>query len=469
MKTLGFFHGAIGTCNFDSKQACPPTDHLAEKRAEIVPGMVNIWYEYVPKSYDPARKYPLVVELHGGGMDGKRWADISLWHVLAEEYGLIAIYPNSPDYQAWMLGERDVKYLYDLILRVCSEYSIDRSRIYMQGMSNGDQMTLAFSLKHPEVLAAAGYSTGPTALELFEEGERPVAPLPVIQMRGEKDVLYMHKSEQTDDVYADRYIMNDFNREIWEEVNGLDSLPALTVIGKDNYLFYKGRKADLINWEVKDMGHKHPPHEAQVFWNCLYSGRTRVDGNITDTGVKFPLDGQEEAVVISLGSGLLFKKDKTADISRDGNRNAVVRYFGPASVGGYGSLGLDEMFETGALFAPAHFFEAAFDAKVEYQDNGNRVLVTFNSGDTSLFYADSTLVFYKGSYCSMKKPCVLLCGIFYIPVGEFCEDMMGLYVSEADDCMLISKTHSQLGRYTARILRKILGGQRRPIPPKKQP
>jgi poly(3-hydroxybutyrate) depolymerase len=194
MKQLNFFHGAAGTCNFESKQACPPVFGLKEKRAELVAGMVNIWYEYVPSHYDPGKKYPLVVELHGGGMDGKRWAAMSMWHMLAEDYGLIAVYPNSPDYQAWMLGERDVKYLYDLIERVCSEYSIDRSRIYMQGMSNGDQMTLAFSMKHPEVLAAAGFSTGPTAIDLFDEKEKPLAPLPVIQMRGEKDVLYIMKS-----------------------------------------------------------------------------------------------------------------------------------------------------------------------------------------------------------------------------------------------------------------------------------
>ncbi len=112
------------------------------------------------------------------------------------------------------------------------------------------------------------------------------------------------------------------------------------------------------------------------------------------------------------------------------------------------------------------FFAAAFGAIVEYLDGGDRVSVTFAGGDTALFFAETTLVRYRGEYCSMKKPSLLLCGIFYIPVGEFCEDLMGLHVSEADDCMLISATHSQLGRYTARILRALLGGQRRPLPPK---
>jgi poly(3-hydroxybutyrate) depolymerase len=460
MKELGFIHGVVGKCDFESMQASPAPEHLVEKRGEIVPGMRNVWYEYVPANYDSRKKYPLIVQLHGGGMDGKRWSRMTVWHLLAEEHGLFVIYPNSPDYQVWKLNERDVQYLYDLIERVCGAYSIDRSRIYIQGMSNGDQMALAFAMKHPEVLAAAGFATGPTAPELFEDNERPVAALPVIQMRGEKDVLYLHDDDSPEkDIYEDRYSMNDFNRVIWEDVNNLDCLPTLTVTGKDNFLFYKGKNADLINWEVRDMGHREPPCEAQVFWDYLYSGRARLDGKVVDTGVRRPLAGAEDAVVISLGSGKLYKKDRTVAMSAD--KNAATRYFEPAPGVHFGLVGLGEMLETGALYAPAEFFAAAFDAKVEYPDIG-RALVTLPGGETALFFADASLVRYKGGYGSMKKPSLLLCGVFYIPVGEFCGDMMGLCVSEADDCMLISKAQAQLGRYTARVLRGILGGQRRP-------
>ncbi|NLV50979.1 MAG: hypothetical protein GXY20_09855 [Clostridiales bacterium] len=461
MKSPGFRHGAVSKCNFETMQGCPGPERLIEKRAEIVPDMTNVWYEYVPKGYDPEKKYPLVVQLHGGGMDGKRWSKMTIWHMLADEYGIIVIYPNSPDYQTWMLTGRDTQYLYDLIERVCAVYSVDRSRIYMQGMSNGDQMTLAFAIKHPEVLAAAGFATGPTAPELFEEGEQPTAPLPVIQMRGEKDLLPSENAgDPTKDRYALRYSLNDFNRHIWTKINGLEAQPSLTVRGKDNFLFYKGEKADLINWEVRDMGHREPPDEAQVFWNYLYSGRARVNGELTDTGALRRLDGEENAFVISLGSTKLYKKDKAVMMSTD--KNAIVRYFEPASQNAFGFAGLDEMLETGALYAPVDFFKAAFDAKIEYVELGDKVKVSFPDGKEADFYAGSTLVRYMGDYRAMKKPCVLLCGLLYVPVGEFCGDIMCLSVSEADDCMLISEKQAQLGRYTARVLREILGGQRRP-------
>ncbi len=457
MKEMGMFHGPIGSCDFNAMQSCPPPKHLQEQRESIVPGMVNVWYEYLPEKYDPEQKYPLIVQLHGGGMDGRRWAEHTIWHLLAEEYGLIVIYPNSPDYQTWRLGKRDVEYLYDLITLVCSRYSVDRSRIFMQGMSNGDQMTLAFSMAHPEMLAAAGFATGPTAAELFEKGEMPRGPLPVIQMRGEKDVM-----EGGSDIYEKRYAINDLNRDIWKQVNGLDALPSLTVRGKDNFLYYPGRQADLILWEVRDMGHREPAGEAQVFWDCLYSGCSRMGNELVIDPVRRPLPGDDDGFLLSLGSDKFYHKDSILPIN-PAEPGFKVQYLAPMSVGGFGSYGLDEMLETGALFAPAELLAAAFGASLRYSADGSRLEARFPEGRVLRFWAGTALVRDGERYTFLKKPSVQLCGRFLLPIGEICEDLLDLNVSEADDCMLITAHQAQLGRYTARTMRELLGGIRRPI------
>ena len=142
--------------NFESKTRLPPVNGLKECRGSIVPGIMNVWYEYIPACYDGTNALPLVVQLHGGGNDGRRWADLTLWHILAERLGLIVIYPNSPDYGTWRCDDRDVDYLYKLIGVVCETYKIDRSRIFMQGMSNGDMMTLAFTMRHPRRAGSGG-------------------------------------------------------------------------------------------------------------------------------------------------------------------------------------------------------------------------------------------------------------------------------------------------------------------------
>lgn len=100
---------------------------------------------------------------------------------------------------------------------------------------------------------------------------------------------------------------------------------------------------------------------------------------------------------------------------------------------------------------------------MRYLDAGDRAQVRFPDGNCAIFHSNSLLVEYNGKFRAMRKPCTLLCGTFYVPVGEFCGDFMGKFVSEASDLMLISGHSAILGRYTARVLRKILGGYVRAV------
>lgn len=461
MKRFVFGEGApLERVNFESKTRLPPIHDLKECRAELVPGMNNVWYEYIPSCYDGEKPLPLIVQVHGGGNDGRRWADFTLWHVLAERLGLIVIYPNSPDYGHWNCDQQDVDFLYDLIKLVQEKYRIDAARIYMQGMSNGDMMTLAFTMQHPEVLAAAGYSTGPSA-EIYLGDERPVGALPAIQMRGEFDIIFRQTENDPLDHYETRYRINDFNREIWMEPNGLAELPQMTFRGKDNFLRFRGEHADLINWEVVGCGHREPADMAQVYWDLLYSGCRRVDGKLVyDTPVDDLLP-DEDVSVIALGSRKLYKNGSLTEMTS--LLTGVVRSFDPGPGNYTKTVNAPEMLETPALMAPVEFFREAFGAEVRYLDAGDRAEVRFPDGNTAIFHSNSLLVEYNGRFRSMRKPCTLLCGTFYVPVGEFCTDFMNKFVSEAGDVMLVSGHAAILGRYTARILRKLLGGYVRAV------
>ena len=446
--------------NFESKTRLPPIHGLKECRGNFTPGTVNIWYEYVPACYNGKDALPLIVQIHGGGNDGRRWADFTLWHILAERLGLIVVYPNSPDYGTWRCDDRDIAYLKTLIETLCEKYRIDRSRIYMQGMSNGDMMTLAFTMRHPDMLAAAGYSTGPSA-EIYVGDERPTGALPAIQMRGEYDILFRQIENDPLDAFETRYRINDFNREIWEEANGLDALPELTLRGKDNFMRFRGKHADLINWEVVGCGHREPADMAQVYWDCLYSGCRRVDGKLVYSACEDALAPDPDIAAIALGSRKVFTNGQLQDMTAV--ETGIVRSFDPGPGNYTKSAGALEMLETPALCAPVEFFRAAFGAEVRYLDAGDRAEVRFPDGNCAIIHSNSLLVEYNGRFRSMRKPCTLLCGTFYVPVGEFCGDFLGKFVSEASDVLLVSGHSAILGRYTARVLRKILGGYVRAV------
>ena len=449
---------AVSVVNFESMNRVPPMTGLLEVKGEIVPGMENVWYEYVPACYREGHPLPLVVQLHGGGNDGKRWADMTVWHAMAERKGCIVVYPNSPDYECWTCQTRDIQYLLDLIALLLRKYTIDETRIYMQGMSNGDQMTLAFSMAHPEVLAAAGFATGPSDEEVLD-GDRPAGALPILQMRGEMDINWKLTPE-TRDIYENRYHMNDLNREIWMEVNGCgEKLPEVSILGKDNFLVYSGDRAPIINWEIACMGHREPVYGAQVFWDRLYSGCARKNGEIALTSPEKPVSGDADTVLIAMGSHLAYRKNERIPIGRPGT--GVVRVFVPADLPHFCPVYTGEMCETEVLCAPAEFFSALYGASIRYDEAGAVCTLTFPDGRQVVLRSGAVLFEDAGAFRALQKPCVLLCGTFYVPVGELCQMLFGSYVSIADDVMCISAHWAHLGRYTARVVRSLLGGEMR--------
>ncbi|MHC4916699.1 MAG: carboxylesterase family protein, partial [Planctomycetota bacterium] len=112
---------------------------------------------YVPEDYDPAKKYPLVIDLHGysGGWNLKPGQDKVR---AARELGCLLLKPylrGMTWYMAW--GESE---MLDLLKAVRSEYSVDPDRIHVSGFSMGGCGTMKFLASYPDVFASGGGSSG---------------------------------------------------------------------------------------------------------------------------------------------------------------------------------------------------------------------------------------------------------------------------------------------------------------------
>ena len=143
---------------------------------------VNIPYElYVPSNYDPDKKYPIVFALHGSGqrtqsvdMVLKRYQMATVW-AKDSEAGInecIVLAPqckvsdanteNWTTLHAYRSGAAanpydTTKYLegaYKLLQKIMNEYSVDKSRVYMTGLSAGGFATYTLAIEHPDVFAA---------------------------------------------------------------------------------------------------------------------------------------------------------------------------------------------------------------------------------------------------------------------------------------------------------------------------
>jgi len=121
---------------------------------------------FVPRNYDPAKRYPLVLFMHDAsvvgapptgplvqGLGAVSWAspDDQARHesfVVAPQYPTVVI---DDTYQPTLLFDATV----NLVQTVAAEYSVDTSRLYATGQSMGAMMTIGMNVKHPQLFAAS--------------------------------------------------------------------------------------------------------------------------------------------------------------------------------------------------------------------------------------------------------------------------------------------------------------------------
>ena len=156
----------------------------------VTSGQTRKYFLYVPRTYDRSKKTPLLISLHAGALRPEAQMEISRWDDLADEHGFIVIYPSGSRLpRVWPMGTislgRDVKYISDLIDKVESEYTIDPTRIYADGMSNGGGMAFALSCKLSDRIAAVGAVASAQMLEWKRCGDS--RPVPTIFFHGTAD------------------------------------------------------------------------------------------------------------------------------------------------------------------------------------------------------------------------------------------------------------------------------------------
>lgn len=98
------------------------------------------YVKYLPKNYDSNKKYPLVFFLHGAGERGDD-LDVAMRHGFMKyvredgaEYPFIFIAPQCPHNKYWGCYTESLIAFLDY---VCEELPVDKSRIYLTGLSMG--------------------------------------------------------------------------------------------------------------------------------------------------------------------------------------------------------------------------------------------------------------------------------------------------------------------------------------------
>lgn len=168
--------------------------HNRNNRVLVSSGIEREYLIHVPASYRSGEPTALVLTLHGGAGWPVQQRDLSGWNEVAERHGFIVAYPAGLDvggmtgWQAFRPGpeiEKDVRFISQIIDEIQASYSIDASRIYVNGLSNGGSMSWVLSCLLADRIAAVGMVAAAHFLPWNWCAE--TRPMPMISFHGTAD------------------------------------------------------------------------------------------------------------------------------------------------------------------------------------------------------------------------------------------------------------------------------------------
>ena len=177
--------------------------HKEEKRRYIV---------YTPKSYasNPDKRYPLVLNFHGGGMTAREQMLYTQMNKAADQFDFIVVYPQglgNVGKQDWNVGfgtsyqdgTDDVGFTDSLLNQLEKNFRIDSARIYATGLSRGGffAQRLAAELSHRIAAIASVGASLPVPVEKNQVPRGEKKPVGVMIAMGTADqvVAYAGKPD----------------------------------------------------------------------------------------------------------------------------------------------------------------------------------------------------------------------------------------------------------------------------------
>jgi len=119
----------------------------------------NEYSLYVPETYDADQQWPLIVCLHGGYGSGNDY--IWSWLRIARSRGYVLLSPKSYA-QTWSIVQPpvDVNSIMAMIDDLVESHRIDRTRIFLSGLSDGGTFSYLLGLQHVDRFCAVAPIAG---------------------------------------------------------------------------------------------------------------------------------------------------------------------------------------------------------------------------------------------------------------------------------------------------------------------
>ncbi len=135
-----------------------------------IDGSMQPYSVVIPESYDPTQKYPLIVFLHGSGVDDR--GTLRLIDFVIGEY--IKIAPRARGYSHYYAPKETLIDIKEAIDDIIKQYSVDTERIILSGFSMGGYGVYRTYKEYPRFAGLAVFSGQPKVpwyIRLFTKGK----------------------------------------------------------------------------------------------------------------------------------------------------------------------------------------------------------------------------------------------------------------------------------------------------------
>jgi polyhydroxybutyrate depolymerase len=192
---------------------------------------------HVPKSYDPKKPAPVVLALHGAGMNGAMMVPFCGLNSKSDEAGFLAVYPSGTGagnlFLTWnaggLMGQMsrnkvdDVAFIGKLLDDLATAANVDPKRIYAAGMSNGAMMAYRLAAEMSDRIAAIA----PVAGTMTIDEVKLKRPVPVIHFHGTADNLVPFGGPGRRNPSPVRFRSVEETVKLWAKQNGCPDEPAV--------------------------------------------------------------------------------------------------------------------------------------------------------------------------------------------------------------------------------------------------
>lgn len=214
-------------CGGGGEDGPPPAAPVQHGRV-TVDGQERPYRVFVPPTLDRSRPAPLVLVLHGGasGVDDMVRTTGFDREALAGEF--IVAYPEGTQ-RAWNAGKccgsaprrnpDDVGFLVQVLDRLEADYRVDRSRVFVTGVSNGAMMAYRLACERADRVRAVGVVAG----SVMVDDCQPSRAVSVLEIHGTEDTLIPYlggKPAAPEAEAAPPYTATPAMMQRWAEVNG---------------------------------------------------------------------------------------------------------------------------------------------------------------------------------------------------------------------------------------------------------